>query len=169
MESFIASGDIGFVERRQPLILTNSPCIGIKHHQHRRHHYLGNCRHHLQSSSEISSSSLSPPAVIIAIIITMPFHGCGGKLIKSGGVSFPVQRLQFAFVQTLCNFGQFHPFLAAAGIRRHANNTERNAQLTQIYQKKGNPSQKKKVCIQKKGSLKNFPYSDSWIIYFVYS
>jgi hypothetical protein len=35
--------------------------------------------------------------------------------------------------------------------------------------KKGNPSQKKKVCIQKKGSLKNFPYSHSWIIYFVYT
>ena len=35
--------------------------------------------------------------------------------------------------------------------------------------KKGNLSQKKKVCIQKKGSLKNFPYSDSWIIYFVYT
>jgi hypothetical protein len=34
--------------------------------------------------------------------------------------------------------------------------------------KKGNP-QKKKVCIQKKGSLKNFPHSHSWIIYFVYT
>ena len=60
MESFIASGDIGFVERRQPLILTYSPSIGVKHHQHRRHHYPGNYRHHHQSSLEVSSSSLSP-------------------------------------------------------------------------------------------------------------
>jgi hypothetical protein len=27
----------------------------------------------------------------------------------------------------------------------------------------------KKVCTQKTGSLKNFPYSHSWIIYFVYT
>ena len=50
MESFIASGDIGFVERRQPLIPTYSPCIGIKHHQHHRHHYPGNYRRHHQKN-----------------------------------------------------------------------------------------------------------------------
>ena len=133
MESFIASGDIGFVERRQPLILTYTPCIGMKHHQHHRHHYPGNYRHQKYHCHHYHRHYHRHITVIIAVIITTPFHGCGGKLIKSGGVSFPVQRLQFAFVQTLCNFGQFHPFLAAAGIRRHANNTERNAQLTLIY------------------------------------
>ena len=36
----------------------------------------------------------------------------GGKLIKSGGVSFPFWETSVCFAQTLCNFGQFHPFLA---------------------------------------------------------
>ena len=89
------------------------------------------------------------------LLTVTSFHRLGGKLIKSGGVSFPVWETLVCFVQTLCNFEQFHPFLAG-------NQTACKQRLKKTAKNLFSNNQWTEVNIQNYGSFLYFNESTIW-------